>query len=317
LIARCRGNGNAVVEAVKNQTDGARYAFARSMSRMAWGNGGGARAQLASTTVLASTNLDLRSPADIVGFEPGMQLEFASDDGSAASPAGRRGAPDRLTVVTVNREIQRVITNANLSTVNSITVNDFVFRRGDYAAAMSGERGWNPITAPGGGDNFMGMDRSVGDVSRQSGYRINGAGKPKEETLVDAMVIAHENGMSVNRCFVNSRDFGDITKEMGSKVVLSDVKTREADIGFKGFVVHGAVGQVEVVAEADVPRGYFWLVDPDLITLRTAGDCPMILNEDKVGAIRFMMTDDAYQSQLGAYGNLFNENPGNVVVGTW
>jgi len=120
----------------------------------------------------------LRSRPDVVGFEVGMQLEFATDDGSSATPAGRLGAPDRLTILAINRDTGTLTMSANLNTVTGITVNTYVFRRGDYANSMTGMRGWNPILAPVAGDSFFGLDRSTTDVTRVTGARVNGGGKP-------------------------------------------------------------------------------------------------------------------------------------------
>lgn len=315
-IASSKGNANAMVEILKQQADKARYSFARALARKAWANGGGALGQIASTATLASTALLLRTRTDIVGFEPGVQLEFASDDGSSASPAGRRGAPDRLTASTINRDTGTITTSGLLNTVTGITVNDYVFRRGDYANSMSGLRGWNPITAPSGGDSFFGLDRSQGDVNRLSGVRVVGGGKPKEETLIDATAEAHINGIDAKQCFVNPLDYRDLVKEMGSKREIQ-VGNKEAGMGFSALEVYGTTGTVQIISEVDVPRGYAWLTDTDQITLGSAGDCPMLLNEDGVGQLIRAYDDDAYQGRLGAYLNVLVDNPGNCVIISW
>jgi len=316
LIARSRGNANAMVEAVRQQADKARYAFARALARKLWGNGGGALGQLATTTVLTTNQLVLRSRTDIVGFEVGMQLEFALDDGSPASPAGRLGAPDRLTVTAINRDTGTLTVSALLNTVTGITTNAYVFRRGDYAQAMTGMRGWNPVLAPTAGDSFFGLDRSTTDVTRVSGVRVNGGGKPKEETLIDGTAEAQINGITINQCFVNPLDYRDLVKELGSKREIQ-VTAKQAGVGFTALEVYGATGTIQIVSEVDVPRGAGWGVDTDQITLRTAGDCPMMLNEDGVGKLLRAYDDDAYQGRIGAYGNLFQDNPGNAVIFSW
>lgn len=318
VIARLRGNANGLVEAVKQQADKARYAFSRAVARKFWANGGGALGQLATTTNLATNQLILRQTADIVGFEIGQQVEFAVDDGSAASPAGRRGTPDRLTILGINRDTGTLTMSGLLNTVTAITTSDFVFRRGDYSLAMTGMRGWNPIVAPtfGGGDSFFGFDRGSSDVNRLCGVRITGAGKPKEESLIDGTAEAQINGISVNNVFVNPRDYRDLSKEMGSKREIQ-VDAKQANMGFTAMQVNSAVGPLNIISEVDVPRGTGWGVDVDQITLRTAGDCPMMLNEDGVGKLLRAYDDDAYQGRIGAYGNLFNDNPGNVVIFNW
>jgi hypothetical protein len=316
LIARSKGNANAMVEAVKQQADKARYAYGRSVARKLWGNGGGALGQLATTTVLTGNLLILRSRPDVVGFEVGMQLEFAIDDGSAASPAGRLGAPDRLTILAINRDTGTLTMSGNLNTVTGITVNTFVFRRGDYAQAMTGMRGWNPILAPTAGDSFFGLDRSTTDVTRVTGARVNGGGKPKEETLIDGTAEAQINGITINQCFMNPLDYRDLVKEMGSKREIQ-VTAKQAGMGFTALEVYGATGTIQIVSEVDVPRGAAWGVDTDQITLRTAGDAPMMLNEDGIGKLVRAADDDAYQGRIGSYGNLFQDNPGNAVIFVW
>lgn len=316
VIARLRGNKNGMVEAVKQQAGKARYAFSRAMARKLWGNGGGALGQLSTATVLTSNVLRLRTPTDVVGFDVGMQLEFALDDGSSATPSGRLGLPDRLTVTSVDRITGFITLSGNLNTVTGITTAAFVFRRGDYSLAMTGMRGWNPIATPTTGDSFFGLDRSVSDPIRLSGQRVTGNGRPKEESLIDATAIAQINGIDLNSCFVNSLDYADLVKEMGSKREIQ-VTAKQAGMGFTALEVYGASGTLMIIPEADVPRGYGWACSTDQITLRTAGDCPMALNEDGVGKLLRAYDDDAYQGRIGAYGNLFNDNPGNAVIIAW
>lgn len=316
VIARLKGDKNGMVEAVKQQAGKARYAFGRSMARKLWGNGGGSLGQLSTATVLASNTLRLRSPSDVVGFDVGMQLEFALDDGSSATPSGRLGAPDRLTVTAVDRTTGFITLSGLLNTVGGITTSAFVFRRGDYSLAMTGMRGWNPVVVPGAGDSFFGLDRSVSDPIRLSGQRVAGLGRPKEESLIDATAIAQQNGIDVKQVFVNSLDYADMVKEMGSKREIQ-VSAKQAGMGFTALEVYGATGTLQIIPEADVPRGFAWCVDTDQITLRTAGDCPMMLNEDGVGKLLRAYDDDAYQGRIGAYGNLFQDNPGNAVIITW
>jgi hypothetical protein len=319
FIEASKGNTAAIVDGLKHQVDGARQAHAEAMARRGWGAGGGSLGRIDAGVNLATNILTLRSRTDIVGvFNVGTQLEFAPDDGTPANPAGRRGAPDRLTVTAVNRDTGAVTLSGNLNTVNGITVNDYVFRRGDYALAMTGLPGWAPITAPGGGDNFMDLDRTA-DIQRLSGFRITGGGKPKEETLADAGAEAHINGCKPSHCFISSLDYRDVIKELGSKVTVSDGK---GTVGMKNVTVYLATGEVELVPEAFVPRGYFWLGNAGEVVLGSAGECPMQLTEG-MGKNGLMLLDnaDAWQGRLGCYGNIYisdtGKGPGGWGVGAW
>src|SRR5262249_2481726 len=155
-------------------------------ARRAWGLGGGSIGQLHGSVNLASTTLQVRSRTDIIGlFNKGVQLEFAADNGTGTSPVGRRGSPDRLTVQSGNRDAGTAVTSAALNTVSSITADDYIFRRGDYGAAVTGLPGWCPPTAPTTGDSFFGLDRTV-DPVRLSGTRVTGSGGNMEEVIQDA-----------------------------------------------------------------------------------------------------------------------------------
>jgi hypothetical protein len=191
-----------------------------------------------------------------------------------------------------------------------------VFRRGDYANAMTGAQGWNPITAPSAGVTFFGLDRGATDVVRVSGSRHSGSGSTKEETLIDADAAGAIHGAEVNTVFCHPNDYRDLVKEMGAKQVI-DVPSKETGIGFKGLMVNGQMGSINVLSDRDVPEGYAWMMDVNNYYLRTSGDCPKVLNEDGAGMLLRATDDDAYQGRIGCYGNFTCENPGHTVIITW
>lgn len=313
LIARTNGDKNAIVSAVKKESERALLAFWRRMSRRLWGNAGGAIGQLASTVTTSTTAAQLRTRTDILGLENGYQLAFATDDGSATSPAGVLGAPTYLTASAIVRSTGSFTTSAAMTTVSGITANCYVFQRGDYSIAMTGIRGWNPIADPTGGESFMGVDRTLYDINRVSGVRYTASGGSKEESLIAALTECNINGITVDRVSVNPLQFRDILFDMGAK--RERTSTKDSGISFQGIEVYGPDGPVEVVAEADVPAGYAWFHNTEDLALRTAGPCPSMLNQN--GGLRDAAADDAKEGRIGCYGNFFNENPGNCLIMTW
>lgn len=315
-LAASEGDPKALVRGFEHEANKARYAFGRAMARRFWGNGGGSIGRINTGHTLTLSTLTLRSRVDVAAFEKNMQLEFATDDGSATSPAGRLGAPDRLTVSgAIDRDAGTLGLSGQLDTVTSITANCFIFRRGDYAAAMTGMRGWVPESDPSGGDSFFGLDRSVEDISRVSGIRVTSGGS-KVETLFNAGAEAQINGVEPDTLFCNPLDCSALLKELDSRVYI-DATDREGRFGFKAVHFTISSGDIKIVSEVDVPQGYAWLGNMDTIFLRTAGDAPRMLNEDGVGKMLRMADDDAYQGRIGAYGNIFNENPAEWVNITW
>lgn len=313
-LAQSEGNPKAMVKGYEHEANKARYAFARALSKRFWGNGGGSLGRISSSQTLSSTTLTLSERIDVTGFEKNMQLEFSSDDGTGTSPAGRRGSPDRLTISgAIDRDSGTLGMSAALNTVSSIAASDYIFRRGDYAAAMTGLRGWVPTADPSASESFFGLDRSAQDISRVSGVRVSAA-STVEETLINACAEAHINGIEASDCFMNPLDFAKLVKELSS-VVRIEVNTKMPGVSFSALQIHGNTGAIRVISENDVPKGFSWIGNIETVYHRTAGEAMRILNEDGVGKMLRAYDADAYQSRLGCYGNFTVE--GDMGPGGW
>lgn len=313
-IARSKGSKAALLEILNNESKSARYAYARSVAHKAWGTGGGARGRISNSS-FATAVATLVDSADHVFFDVGMKVGFANDDGTPASPAGLKGSPTYLTVVSVDRGAGTVTFDENLSTVAGIAQNDYMFRVGDYAASMTGVPGWCPRTAPSASESFFGVDRTDYDVQRVSGFRFTaGAGGQMEETLIDAAAEADMCGIDVKGFYVSSRQYAKLLKEMGS----SRQRTNKGDgaISYKSLVLvaPNGDGEIDIMGDKDVPDGYGWGLDESEISLETAGGAPDLLNHDGGGPLRQLEGSDAVQGRLGSYGNFFHSNPGNALI---
>jgi hypothetical protein len=313
---------NAVIAIMQQKSKQALYKHARAAASRAWGNGGGSIGRIDSTTTLASTTLILDNPVDITRYEVGMKLQFAEDDGTPASPAGLRAS----TALTVNgvptkgtaEDGTTLTLSANLSTVSNIAVGDYIFRQGDYANAMTGVPGWNPTTAPSGGESFMGVDRTVGDTQRLIGYISPvGASTTYEQKLVRAAMAGKTFGVDdIKHCWVNPIDFGEIALEVGSaKQTMVEDKTY--GISFDTIRINGPDGAIEVIADADVPRGFYWMNNMETWELFSLGDFPMELTDNGGKWLMYKEAADEHRGRLGSYANFLNENPGNSIQGAF
>jgi hypothetical protein len=314
-IRAARGDKNAVQDILKGQTDGAKYAFEKAISARVWGDAGGSIGVIGAGANVATPTIPLARKSDVINFEPGMYVQTASDNGTATNPAGvNGGAAAQLQIISRDVNAGTLTANANWNTLTGTVAGHRIFRSGDYTKAMTGLAGWLPDAAPSPAENFFGMDRSVGDPARQSGLRVSGAGKTKEDTLIDAGVQAKRMGSRLKRCYTSPEDFGDLQKELGSKVVVQ-MSTREGDLGFTGIKVHTPAGTVDVIADEYCPVGVAKMINPDDLEMSTLGDCPGVLDEDGVGALMRAHNDDAYIGRLGAYGNFiyrFNNVPVHI-----
>jgi hypothetical protein len=301
-IARSLDDKMAVVKVLKTETDKALDMFNAALSRRFFGNAGGAVGQISAASNVGTNTITFAIPTDVIGIRPGQFIQTASDNGTAAAPAGLNGAGAKARVVSVDPIAGTVTLSAPWSTlIPGTAAGHFVFRSGDYTLAMTGLDGWLPSVDPTPGESFMGMDRTVGDIVLQSGIRHNGAGGSKEDALLDATAKAAQFESKLTRGYVNPLDFNDISKELGSKR-YSDAKTREGVSGFQGIQIYTSNGVLEVVADPWVKRGQAKLVNPDDITLKSAGEVPNPLNLGGAQAQQVLANADALQFRLGCYG---------------
>jgi len=322
-VAKNGGGDNskgAILDIVKHAMNRARYAFARTFSRAVWGSGGGSRGQITSGSTVSSTTITLTNRADAAGFFKGMKLQTAANDGYTTVTSPNIGT---VTVSSIARK-----TSSNTATITAtgawnagiggVAASDYIFREGDYSIYPNGIPGWAPTADPGGGDSFLGINRSTaGDLNYLSGWRIAGSGQPKQQTLIDAAAEAKMNGIQLDTVFMNPLDMRDAFKEQSSYKTIS-VETDRPNVGYEGIKLLASVGALTVIEETDVPQGYAWLINPKSDwTCRSAGDTPQLLDYDGLKAFLRNPNGDDYQFRLGCYLNFENAEPANAVVATF
>jgi hypothetical protein len=320
-VAKNGGGDNskgAILDIVKHAMSRARYAFSRTFGRAVWGNGGGARGRISGVTTGATVTLTNRM--DGVGFFKGMVLQTAPNDGYTTVTSPNVGS---LALTSVQRK-----TSSNTATLTSgsawdaqiggAAANDYIFRKGDYNNYPSGIPAWVPYSDPGGGDSFLGVNRSTaGDMNYLSGWRVSGSGQPKQQTLIDGAAEAAANGIKLTTVFMNPLDMRDAFKEQSTYKTIS-VETTNPKIGYSGLQLLSSVGGLTILDEPDVPQGYFHIINPkEDWTCRSAGDCPQLLDFDGLKAFLRNPNGDDYQFRLGCYMNFEDAEPANGVAGTF
>jgi hypothetical protein len=314
-LAKTMGDKNAIKSILTTEFDQAGYAFGRAMAAIVFGNGGGSLGRIDATTTLTGNVLRLSNRNDVARFEIGMWIQFATDDGSGTSPSGLLLGQLQVQKIKLSGTFAELTLSGNINTIPGVAVTNFIFRAGDYGQKMTGLGGWNPLTAPSGADSFFGVNRSDHEF-RLAGFRYTGNGGSKEATLLDASSEAAAHGAESKMCHLNPRDFNSVVKEVGSDRVV-EVSSKTPGIGFRALKLETAMGEIDVVSEVDTPQGEFYFTNPDDFELATAGDCPRVLDFDGLGKLVRVQGEDAYQFDIGAYGNIGCKNPINQVHGTF
>jgi len=315
LIARTKSNRMAYARAVEHNLKRATWAFNNVVSQVIWSKGGGSVGQLPATVTLTGATVTFTDGTNDL-IEVGRSYQFASDNGTAASPAGLYAS---TSLKCISKSGTTVTFDANLNTVAGIAASAYIFLKGSYAVAMNGLLGWLPITAPTAGDSFLGVDRST-HVERLAGVRHSAdSGGLKIDNIRNGIAVAQSKGARPTRIYTNPLDFADVVGEMQGQYEWEPLGSANPKLGHKGIHFEGSSGAVALVSEEFCPRGYYFGVDPKDIKFKlTSTELPMLLNEDGIKQMLRAATADAYEVRLGIYGpGIVHHNPGNSLIGTF
>jgi hypothetical protein len=306
-IEASKGNANAFLEATAVEIDGAIHSCARSLGISMFRDGSGWIGQVSAEPAEAATTvITLKEAEDVTNFEVGMRLNIWSAK-TGGTQRNTDGSDTSWLVTAVDRDAATVTLDDAYTSSGTIAANDYFFVEGDRGNKVKGLEAWIPDVAPVGGDSFFGVDRSV-DASRLAGIRKTGTDKPIEEALIDlASRIAREGGKP-DYCFMNYEKFSNLEKSLGSKVQYVDLSVN-AEIGFRGILVHGPRGPIKVVADQNCLPDRAYMLQMDTWKLYSLGDAPKILSSDGLKMLR-EASADAVEVRIGYYGQVGCRAPG-------
>lgn len=266
---------------------------ARNLAVSMYRNNGGARGQIA-TGGISGGNLTLANPADVVNFEKGMKLVQSTTDGTT----GTVGAAAAVTITGVNRRAGILIASA----WTGFSAADYLFRQGDFGLSTYGLASWIPDTAPGGADNFLGVNRS--SDTRLYGQFHDGSGQTIIEALEDADTKIHVEGGSTTHAFLNPVDLNSVRKLLGSDVIYDKVKSPDmASISFSTIKMMGMGGEYNLIADRNCPTGKMWLLDMKTWVAASLGGQPRVL-EGLGNKFIWDSNADSIEIRVGYYGNV-------------
>jgi len=278
------------------------YSLSRSLAVKEYRNGSGEIGQIGS---ISTTTITLADPEAATNFEVGMVLN-ASTAAGGGTVKQNSGADGRATVTKVNR-IDGTVELATDPTAYTTAwaANDYLFVDGDYDSAIKGLEAWMPASAPSSGESFFGVDRSVD--SRLAGLRHNGVGQPIEEALIDAVKIGLREGGNIDMGFMPYDKYGDLEKELGSKVQYIQNQVT-AEISWQGIIMKHSKGKFQVIADQNCIADTAFLLTTkyrgqDIWQLRSIGDAVHIQKPDGLRILRVSDADSvevrtAYYAQL-------------------
>lgn len=180
---------------------------------------------------------------------------------------------------------------------------------------IAGLGAWVPAVAPGGGDSFFGVNRSV-SPTKLAGLRFAGGAS---ESIQDALIDA------VNQLAANSSEAGDpdyiwmnpvsyqtLVKQLTSQANYVSIKHDEIDISFKALVLPTANGEIAIMQDRNCPAQTAFVTTLKSWKLRSLGKVPQFLTfpgfYDQLGFP--VPGSDAVELRVGYYANLTCNAPG-------
>ena len=285
------------------EVDGAMHSLTRSLAVAMYRDGSGSIGQSEDNPNGTYANLTLINADDVTNFEVGMEIAFYAD--SSGKPGADRGQNRIIQSIDRNAAIKQITFTANVH--DDVAYTDHLVIAGDKDAKVTGLDGWVPSAAP-AADLFFGVNRTA-DSTRLGGNRFDGSALPIEEALIGGASRVAREGGSPDHCFVDFATFANLEKALGSKVVYSEAKARDIDIGFAGIDVRGPRGTIKVIPDQNCQPNVAWMLQLDTWSLNTLGEAPMFLDLDGNRMLR-ESGDDAYEIRLGYYGQIACNAPG-------
>jgi hypothetical protein len=299
----------AFLEGSKLVIDSAIRSLTNSLASAIFRSGTGSISQIGALP--GSGVITLANAADVVQFENGMTLQANATDGG--TPRAALGY-----VIRVNRSAGQITVSAtsisgSAADPSGWAPNDYLLVQGDNNAKISGLAAWLPLTAPGTGDSFYGVNRSV-DTTRLAGVRYVGTNQPIEEALIDASSLLAREGGRPDVCVTNFATYSALEKALGAKVQYVDLKG-PAEIAFRGIMVHGAASAIKVFPDRNCPAQMGYLLQMNTWALESLGPAPQILRYGDGLEMLRVYNADAGEVRVGYYANLRTNAPGwNAVV---
>lgn len=228
--------------------------------------------------------ITLTARADTQKFFVG-QVVVAS---SSLSGAALRNSGASIVVTGVDRDAGTVTAGGNwTASIAALAAGDYLFQQGDRQDAASpaalkvvGFAGWLPLTAPGGSDSFMGVNRSI-DTTALAGVRTDGRGAPVTQAMFELAVRIAENGGTPDTAFVSYDTFLKLGNEFGNKVNWTDVKGEGISYGFRAIEIVGPGGPINVLSSSFCPTDRLYvLTKRDWTVYCGHGSQPMFANND-------------------------------------
>jgi len=292
VILASKNNPQSLADAFKEEFDDAMEQIMLSSAKKILRDGTGSLATISSGSSVASATITLTNVEDVVNFEVEDVLTFSSAAGSGA----RVGSAQ---ITAIDRSAGTLTFSAALNTlITSVATGDFMQIEGDFGDGLMGIDGWNPYTAP-GATAFFGIDRTT-DLTRLSGIRVSGTGKPIEEAFVRLMTRVCREGGRPGFGIANPARWEELEISLGSQRQYVDVEV--GTFGFNALKLNSPKGPVAIMSDPFMQADLIRVWNNDKHEFKSLTGFPILLDADTLKMLR-AIDDDSNEMRVGYFGN--------------
>jgi hypothetical protein len=255
--------------------------------------------------------LTFKSRSALRNLEPGSRI--------SASANADLSSPDTtiLVVTKVDRETGKVTYTGTAAAGTAWAADHYVFIAGDANAKFKGLADWLPSGAGRASSlatPFFGVTRNI-DAVRLGGIVYDGSSQTMAEALMMASSRLFEEEAEPDICLMNPVDYAVLARDLQGRATASNVTGQVAHIGYQGIKVHGMVGDVTILPDADCPAGLCYMLDTSTWKIAHLGkEIVNTWNEDGIDVLRDS-TANALDIRIYSYIQPYCDAPGcNAVI---
>ena len=286
-LKRARNDLGAFLKGQKLLVDGIMRQMANalesSLFRTSSGNIGTVDANGVTSHVFTLDDID-----DIVNFYVGQHIVAAASVTSSL----RTNAAEVTALDLDTGEITMSLTPT------SMAAGDVIFNEGDYVSSsdtlkVSGLADWIPATAPTGGDDFFGQDRSA-DPGRLAGRRATGSLSDIEGSIIDALSsTGRDTPVPQDTAWMSFSTFRKLTKQMGVQVQRAPGGTAKG--GYRYIEIDGPKGTVKCRPAPFCQPNIVWLLAMETWELVSMGEA---ITLDDVDGMKMQRVSNASAQEV-------------------
>jgi hypothetical protein len=273
-IRQARSNMGSFVRLKETEIEDAVKNMSQELAIHMWKDGTGTIGRIGSFTGKVIT---LLSAADAVNFQPNQKLQVSD----TASGGSLRDSGEALTVAKVDFDSGKVTCVEDISDIDSVANNDYLFNRGNYSGSgvaqrmVTGVGQWIPTTAETSG-TFLSMDRTV-HVQYLQGSRQAFTGS-LEETIKKLLTKMSRIGGRPDSAWVSFNTWLKLEMELQGRAYREDGKNNP--FGLSSLVYGGPGGSIRFYADPFISDSVGYLLKRDTWCLHHLDGLPHIDQAD-------------------------------------